>query len=132
MPGYEIEIILSRQLADCLSVPVFIVDPEGTLLFYNEPAEIILGKRFEETGKMPVGEWGTAFQPHDAKGKSIPASELPLVKTLNNHEPAHMTFWIKSLSGKSLEISVTSIPIIGRSQKFTGALAIFWTKDLIS
>ena len=100
MPGYEIEIILSRQLADCLSVPVFIVDPEGTLLFYNEPAEVILGKRFEETGRMPVGEWGTAFYPHDAEGKTIPPGQLPLVQTLNNHEPAHKTFWIKSLSGK--------------------------------
>lgn len=131
MPGYEIEIILSRQLADCLSVPVFIVDPEGTLLFYNEPAEVILGKRFEETGRMPVGEWGTAFYPHDAEGKTIPPGQLPLVQTLNNHEPAHKTFWIKSLSGKSIEISVTSIPIVGRSENFSGALAIFWTKDLI-
>src|SRR5206468_1146467 len=30
----EIEVILTRQLATYLAVPVFIVDPEGTLLFY--------------------------------------------------------------------------------------------------
>lgn len=131
MAGYELEIILSRQLADCLSVPVFIVDPVGTLVFYNEPAEIILGKRFEETGPMGVGDWGTAFHPQDADGNSIAPGELPLVQTLNNHEPAHKTFWIRSMNGNSLKISVTSIPIIGRSKEFSGALAIFWTNDLV-
>ena len=129
MSAHEIEIILSRQLADCLSVPVFIVDPEGTLIFYNEPAERILGQRFQDTGEMRVGEWGNAFQPHDKKGQAIPPDELPLVSTIKTHVPAHKTFWIKSLEGKSFKISVTSIPIIGRSKEFSGALAIFWDND---
>lgn len=50
MPAHEIEIILSRQLADCLTVPVFIVNPEGSLIFYNEPAEQILGQKLQDTG----------------------------------------------------------------------------------
>ena len=50
MPNQEIEIILSRQWADNLSIPVFLVDTKGNLLFFNEPAEAILGLRFEETG----------------------------------------------------------------------------------
>ena len=45
MPSHAIELILSRQLADCLSVPVFIVDPQGNLLFYNNPAEEVLGQK---------------------------------------------------------------------------------------
>ncbi|MGB5359330.1 PAS domain-containing protein [Eudoraea sp.] len=130
MSAHEIEIILSRQLADCLSVPVFIVDPEGTLIFYNEPAEKILGKRFQDTGEMRVGDWGNAFHPHDKNGKAIPPDELPLVSTIKSHVPAHKTFWIKSLEGKSFKISVTSIPIVGRSKEFSGALAIFWDNNL--
>ena len=130
MSAHEIEIILSRQLADCLTVPVFIVDPEGTLIFYNEPAEQILGQRFQDTGEMRVGDWGNDFHPHNKKGKTIPPEDLPLVQTLHSHEPAHKTFWIKSLEGKSFKISVTSIPIIGRSKEFAGALAIFWDNDL--
>ncbi len=130
MSGQQIEIILARQLADCLSVPVFIVGPEGTLLFYNEPAEQILGKRFEDTGEMLVGEWGEIWYPHDEDGNAIPREELPLVKTIYSHEPGHKTFWIKSLAGKSIKISVTSIPVIGRSKQFSGAMAIFWDNDL--
>jgi hypothetical protein len=51
--AHPIQLILTRQLAGYLSVPVFLVGPNGDLLFYNEPAEILLGKRFEETGPMP-------------------------------------------------------------------------------
>ncbi len=126
MPAYEIEIILNRQLADCLSIPVFITDTGGNLIFYNEPAEEILGKRFEETGEMPVEEWGTVFKPVDENGNAIPAEELPLVKTLRDSCPYHKEFRIESLTGVVQKISVTSYPIIARAGKFLGAVAIFW------
>ena len=45
MGQQEIEVILSRQLFSYLMIPIFLVDPEGSLLFYNEPAETILGRR---------------------------------------------------------------------------------------
>mgnify|MGYP003624899106 FL=1 len=131
MSAHEIEIILSRQLADSLTVPVFIVNPEGTLIFYNEPAEKILGKKFEDTGPMPVDDWGTSFFPQDEDGNDLAPEELPLVQTIKNKVPAHKTFWIKALNGKYTKISVTSIPIIGRSKKFSGAMAIFWDNDFI-
>ena len=126
MSNHPIEIILSRQLADSLSVPVFIVDTIGNLLFYNEPSERLLGLRYEETGPMPVSEWSTLFKPHDKKGKLLAPEELPLVKTLKNQQPAQGGFWIHSLEGSRFEISVTSFPIIGRPNQFLGAIAIFW------
>ena len=126
MAAPDIEIILNRQLADCLSVPVFIVDPIGTLLFFNEPAEKLLGSRFDDTGELKVEEWSTMFTPLDNKGDVIPPEELPLVITLNSQRPAHKSFWIKSLSGENYKISVTTYPIIGRSKRFSGAVALFW------
>lgn len=126
MASYEIEIILNRQLADCLSIPVFITDTSGNLIFYNEPAEGLLGSKFEDTGEMPVEEWGTIFTPMDEFSNIIPPDDLPLVKTLKYCIPHHKTFWIKSLQGNKEKISVTSYPIIGRENKFLGAVAIFW------
>src|SRR6478672_2837361 len=126
MPAYEIEIILNRQLADCLSIPVFITDTTGNLIFYNEPAETLLGTRFEDTGEMRVEMWSTVFNPLDEAKKPLPPEELPLVQTLKDQLPHHKTFWIVSLNGKEENISVTSFPIIGRSGKFLGAVAIFW------
>ena len=126
MAAPDIEIILNRQLADCLSVPVFIVDPIGTLLFFNEPAEKLLGSRFDDTGELKVEEWSTMFTPLDDKGDVIPPEKLPLVMTLNSKRPAHKSFWIKNLNGEKYKISATTYPIIGRSKRFSGAVALFW------
>ena len=129
MSANQIEIILSRQLADCLSIPTFLTDPEGNLLFYNEPAEELLGRRFEETGAMPVSEWSTIFKPVDEDGNEMEPATLPLVKTLVNQYPAHGTFWIESLEGVRNKISVTAYPIIGQPDRFLGAVALFWKTE---
>src|SRR6478735_9469618 len=107
MVEYGIEIILNRQLADCLSMPAFITDTNGNLIFYNEPAEKLLGTRFEETGEMKVEAWGTIFKPKDDEGNSLPLESLPLSRTLKDRYPYHKTFWIESLQGRSERISVT-------------------------
>lgn len=127
MKAYDIEIILSRQLAETLSTAIFIIDTEGSLIFYNESAEEILGKKFEETGMMPVEEWGTIFKPMDDKGNPLNPEDLPLVKTMNSRLPTHGSFWIESLKGDKYKITVTAYPLIGRGQRFVGAVAIFWT-----
>jgi PAS domain-containing protein len=131
MPAYPIEIILNRQLADCLSMPVFITDTIGNLIFYNEPAEKILGSRFEDTGEMNVETWSTIFQQQDDDGNLLPPETLPLVRTLKYQHPHHKTFRIVSMQGKAERISVTAYPIIGRAGNFLGAVAIFWeAKDV--
>jgi PAS domain-containing protein len=132
MPAHPIEIILNRQLADCLSMPVFITDTTGNLIFYNEPAEKVLGTRFEETGEMNVETWSTVFKQQDDEGKLLDPETLPLVRTLRDQYPHHKTFWIVSMLGKAEKISVTAYPIIGRAGNFLGAVAIFWeVKDVV-
>lgn len=126
MPQQEIEIILARQLASYLAVPIFIVDPQGTLLFYNEPAEAVLGRRFEETGSMPMDEWSRIFVPTDEKGAPLAQDELPLVITLAQRQPSHGDHYIRGLDGKRRHIEVTSIPLIGQADGDLGAMAVFW------
>ena len=118
--------ILSRQFADSLNMAVFLVDPAGNLLFYNTPAEEILGMRFSETGSMPVDEWSTVFKPTDFHGDPLPPEQLPLVQTLTNQRPAHGSFYIDSKKGDNYLITVTALPIIGRSNNYLGAMAMFW------
>ena len=62
MAQKAVELILMRQLASYLAVPIFLVDPDGNLLYYNEPAERLLGRRYDETGEMPVAEWSRVAQ----------------------------------------------------------------------
>ena len=78
MSHKEIELILARQLASYLDVPILIVDPAGDLLFFNESAEPIVGRRFDETGVIRRGEWSRIFQPTDDDGTPVPREQQAL------------------------------------------------------
>jgi hypothetical protein len=129
MSQQEIEVILARQLADYLALPVFIVDQGGDLLFYNEPAEKILGHRYDETGPMPAQEWGTVFQPTDEGGVALAVEDLPLVVALRERRPAHRAFWIHGLDGVRRRIEVTAFPLVGQGERHLGAMALFWEAE---
>jgi PAS domain-containing protein len=124
----SIEVILTRQLASYLAVPIFIVDPDGLLIFFNEPAERLLGMRFEETGEMPAGEWSTTFAPIDDAGQPIPPDRLPLAVAIAERRSVHGEFQIQSLDGVRKRISVTAFPLIGLSRRCLGGVAIFWER----
>jgi len=121
-----IEVILTRQLASYLAMPVFIVDADGTLVFYNEPAERILGTRFDETGAMPASEWATIFVPTDERGAAIAPADVPLMVALRERRPAHGSLWIHALDSVPRHIEVTAFPLIGHATESLGAVAIFW------
>ena len=130
MPAQPLELILARQFGDSLSMPFFLVDPEGNLLFYNEAAENIFGLRFSDTGGMRVEEWTTIFKPSDVHGNPIPPEDLPLVRTLTNRRPAHGSFYIDNIRGERMMITVTSFPIEGRPNRYLGAIAMFWKTEI--
>ena len=124
--AHPIQIILTRQLASYLSVPLFLVDPKGNLIFYNEPAEAILGRRFDETGAMPLEEWLSVFTRFDDAGQPIPPEEHPLMITLTKKRPTYKRFHTRGLDGVVRHIEVTSIPITGLQGDLLGAVALFW------
>jgi PAS domain-containing protein len=126
MPQQAIEVILMRQLASYLAMPIFLVDPAGNLLFYNEPAEALLGHRYEETGEMPLAEWAQIFQPICEDGSPLPSEALPLVIALQQHHAAHLAFHIRGLDGVLRKIEVTAFPLEGQGGRYLGAVAIFW------
>jgi PAS domain-containing protein len=126
MSQREIEVILARHLAEYLVLPMFIVDPDGALLFYNEPAEAVLGYRYDETGPMPAEEWSTIFQPVDQDGQPLKPEDLPLMIATMQRNPAHRTFWIKGMDGATRQIEVTAFPLLAQADRFLGAVAVFW------
>ena len=124
--AHPIQIILLRQLAGYLSVPLFLVDPNGDLLFYNEPAEVILGQRFEETGAMSAAVWSSAFIPEDEHGNPVPPDELPLMISVAERRPAYRRIFIRGLDGIVRHVEIAAIPIVGLQGDFLGAAALFW------
>ena len=123
--GAPIELILIRHLASRLAVPVFVVDREGDLVFFNEPAEAVLGRRFEEIRSMPFEDWTTAFLPSDGD-QALAVDDLPLVVALRRGIPAHRTFDIQSGDGTRRTIETTAYPLLATGGEMVGAVAMFW------
>ncbi len=126
MPQREIELILMRQLASYLAMPMLVVDAKGDLLYYNEPAESIVGCRFDEIGEIRRGEWSAMFKPTDDDGSPIKREDQPLFIATEQHKPAHRCYWMKGLDGVSRHVEGTAFPLISQSGRCLGAAGIFW------
>jgi PAS domain-containing protein len=122
----EIEIILIRQLASALTMPLMIFDPQGSLLFYNEPAEPILGQRFEETGRILVSELSDRFAVTDERHQPLPPEVMPSHIVLTERRPASSRFWIRGLDGVQHHVEISSFPLVGRENRLLGALSVLW------
>ncbi len=122
---HPVEIILARGFMSNVMTAAFLVDPEGTLIFFNDAAGELLGLRFEEAGPMPASEWGTKFVPRDESGEPIPVDQLPLTVALSRQQPAHGRLCVRSPAGVEHTIEVHAMPIVGNAG-MSGALAIFW------
>ena len=115
-----------KQVASYLAVPIFLVDPAGTLIFYNEPAEGLLGSRYDETGDMPLEVWGTVFVPTDADGMVLAPNDLPLAVALTERRPTHGRLAITAMDGRRHQLAVTAFPLVGQNERELGAVALFW------
>jgi PAS domain-containing protein len=120
-----LELILARNLMSALSTPAFLVDEGGLLVFYNEAAGMLLGKRFEELGTVGPQEWGSLFGPFDENGEPIPYDELPLVAAVRGGRPAHAELTVRSTDGTQHEVEVSAFPI-QTAHGSQGAIAVFW------
>jgi PAS domain-containing protein len=123
-----LELILARNLMAGLSTPAFLVDREGVVIFYNDAAGAVLGRRFEEAGRMRPEEWSAAWGPLDADGRPVRFEELPLTVALRHGRPAHSRFRIRTPDARERPIEVSAIPIV-TTEGTHGAIAIFWPTD---
>ncbi len=128
MTQRPLELILARNLMSALSTPAFLVDEGGVLVFYNEAAGTLLGKRYEELGTVGPEEWGAIFGPFDEGGEPLPYDDLPLVTAVRNGRPAHADFEIRSTDGARHKVEVSAFPIL-TAHGSQGAIAVFWPRD---
>ena len=129
MSQHPVEMILARQLTGYLSVPVILVDTEGTVIFYNESAERILGVRFEETGRIEREEADRLVELTDEPGANPGDAVHPLEVALRERRPAHAhRLMLRRSDRVRLQIEVTAYPLIGQEGNLLGAVAMFWER----
>jgi PAS domain-containing protein len=125
MPDQQpLDLILARNLMSVLETPSFLVNDDGVLVFFNEAAGEMLGKRFEETGRLTREQWN-AIGPVDAQGNVIDSEDMPLTVALREGRPAHGRFHICTDQGKIVEVETSAVPLVSGGD-FHGALVVFW------
>jgi PAS domain-containing protein len=123
-----LELILARNLLSTLSTAAFLVNRPGDIVFYNEAAGVLLGRRFEEHGAMSPQEWVEAFGPIDDEGIPIPIEKQPMTLALRANRPAHVRHRIRSLDGTVRTVEVSGLPVMG-ADGFMGAMVFFWPAE---
>ena len=126
MAQQPLEIILLRQWATHLAIPIWIAGMDGNLIFYNEPAEALLGIRFDEAGEMPLDQLSEIFNIADTDGSPIPPDEIPLGIALMRRRPAHRALRYRALDGVWHDAEITAFPIEGQGGRELGAVALIW------
>lgn len=126
MQQQPIELILTRQWASYLAVPVWVMSADGDLLYYNEAAEALIGRRYDEAGEMPLAELSGIFSTTDDDGSPLPSEDLPVAVALREQRPAHQHVHMKGLDGVRRSIEVTAFPLQGQGGRSLGVVAFFW------
>jgi len=120
-----LELILARNLLASISTPAFLVNRPGDIIFYNEAAGMLLGRRFEEAGALPAQDWVNTFGPFGEDAEPLPIESQPLTTMLRRNRAAHARHRIRSVDGTDHTVEVTALPIIG-ADRFQGAMVFFW------
>jgi PAS domain-containing protein len=120
-------LILARELAANLATPMFLIDADGILVFYNEAAELMLGKQYAEMGAVAAPDFGDMLDLEDLDGNKLRKRDTPAGIAFMQREPAHCTLVATTLDGdRRGRFEVTAYPLFGRTGDMHGVLTVFW------
>jgi PAS domain S-box-containing protein len=122
-------LILAREFASQLAMPMFVADAEGNLVFYNEAAERVLGRSFSEVGELSAQEWTEVFQPETLEGTPMTLQEMPAGVAFLERRPTHGSHRIVGLDGEARTVAITAFPLLTQHEEPSGLVCIFWERS---
>jgi PAS domain-containing protein len=125
--GRPLELILARNLVSLVSLAAVLVDIDGQIVFYNDAAAELVGRRFEDIGTMSREERSARYGPVDEQGAALAADELPLAVAVRDGRPAYARFRVRAERGL-VEVEAGALPLLGPAG-YHGAMVFFWVVD---
>jgi PAS domain-containing protein len=122
----SLPLILARELSSNLATPMFIMDADGTIVFYNEAAEQMIGRPFAEVGEVSVVDWSLHLELSDTDGTPLRRRETPAGISLLQRRPAHRRLQATGFDGVRRTFDMTAYPLFARSDEMPGAVTLFW------
>jgi PAS domain-containing protein len=132
MPASQkpLELILARNLLTSISTPSFLVDGEGTMVFYNEAAAALLGRSFEDAGRMTAEEWTAAFGPLSNGDQPYELDQISLTQAIQSGQPAHGSFCIRTARSDRHQVEAAAFPLVTANDGPSGAMVLFWPDEV--
>jgi PAS domain-containing protein len=124
MAQQPVELILARNLISGTSLAAVLMDPDGVVIFFNEAAGDLIGRRFEDVGRMTRDQWNSEFGPFDESGEVIPSEDLPVSIALREGLPANGRVHVRARDDL-IEVEVSALPLT-TADGFKGAIVVFW------
>ncbi|MEA1903956.1 MAG: hypothetical protein U9N56_10550 [Actinomycetota bacterium] len=121
-----VEMILLRQAASYLTMPIWMMDEGGNLIFYNGPAEKLLGVRFDDAGPLHADQLAAMFKATNLDGEPIEDTAFPVVSALVDRKPSHREIRFCGLDGVWRDVHISAMPVEGQAGRFLGVFATFW------
>jgi PAS domain-containing protein len=121
-------LILAREFASNLATPMLLTDADGTLVFFNEAAETVVGSTFAEAGEMSFADWSARSGARTLAGRPLADHERPAGIALYERRPSHEQLLITGLDGIEREIEVTAFPLFAHGDEFLGVVLIVWLR----
>jgi PAS domain-containing protein len=105
---------------------MFLLDPGGMLVYYNDAAAALLGRSFAELGEIPSGEFGESLQLTKPDGAPIRRRDSPAGIAFFERRPAHQTLMATTYNGVRRQFEATAYPLFGAAGEMHGVVAVFW------
>jgi len=109
-----------------LATPFLVLDREGTLVYFNERAERLMGSTSGELCPLPESEWRQRFSIERLDGSEVADEEAPSATARRERRPVHDTLVYTGLDGQRRVLEVTATPLLGRGDDLEGVFLLLW------
>jgi PAS domain-containing protein len=128
-PPKPLPLILARELASNLATAMFLLDAEGMLVFYNDAAEMLIGKSFAELGEIPASDFGEVLELATPEGEPLRRRDSPAGVAFFEQRPAHQTLSATGYDGVRRTLEATAYPLFGAVGEMCGVISVFWEQS---
>lgn len=119
-------LILARELASNVATPFLVLDADGTLIFFNDRAEQIIGSTPAEMGELTEEEWRARLSVTRPDGTPVPSEETPSAIARRERRPCLDTLVYTRDDGHSMTLVVMAVPLLAHADDLAGVFLVFW------
>src|SRR5207244_12829343 len=107
---------------------MFLIDAGGTRVFFNEAAELLIGRPFAELGEIPALEFGAVLELTERDGSPVRRRDTAAGIAFFPRRPAHRTLVALGYHGARRLVATTAYPLFGTAKEMHGVVAVFWER----